>query len=79
MSKQLSLLCPDREEKLHKLSQTAIHDLGMDSIIGKLSDKPKEREYIRNVMRFLPADPHTVTTISPSGRSFSRSSIRSIS
>lgn len=60
MSKQLSLLCPDREEKLHKLSQTAIHDLGMDSIIGKLSDKPKEREYIRNVMRFLPADPHTV-------------------
>lgn len=59
--KKLSLLFPDRDDKKYKrLSETTVHDLGMDSIIDSLTDKKTEQVYIYNVMRRETADPDIV-------------------
>lgn len=59
--KKLSLLFPDRDDKKYKrLSETTVHDLGMDSIIDSLTDKKTEQVYIYNVMRLETADPDIV-------------------
>jgi len=60
MSQKISLLYPDKGVEGKKLSETAIHDIGMDSIIEKLTDNKKERDYIASVMRVMTSDPKTV-------------------
>ncbi|MBR4994113.1 MAG: DNA mismatch repair protein [Lachnospiraceae bacterium] len=53
---KMSLLFPNQELNFRKLSDETIHDIGMDSIINKLTKKENEQTYIRNVMRMLTDD-----------------------
>lgn len=57
MQAKLSILFPDKELDFKKLSDTTVHDIGMDSIIKKLSVKESEQTYILNVMKLLSSDP----------------------
>ncbi len=59
MSEKISLLFPDRSLNFKKLSDTTVHDLGMDSLIKKLSPQEKEQVYIMNVMKLMTDDPFT--------------------
>ncbi len=61
MSEKISLLFPDQSLEFKKLSDTTIHDLGMDSIINKLSAQKNEQVYIYNVMRMMTADRETAS------------------
>lgn len=58
----ISILSPRElmEEKYHRLSETAFHDLGMDVICSYLTHKPEEQSMIRRVMSHMVADPEVV-------------------
>ena len=53
---KISLLFPDHSLNFKKLSDETIHDLGMDSIIKKLTRAENEQTYIRNVMSMISDD-----------------------
>ncbi len=59
MSDKISILFPDRSIEFRKLSEITVHDIGMDSIVAKLSKKVNEQTYISNVMRMVTDDPGT--------------------
>ena len=48
--RKYSLLYPAEQEEYKTLSQTTMHDLGLDQICKKLSAKEAEQNYILNVM-----------------------------
>ncbi len=56
MSDKISLLFPDKDLNFKKLSDTTVHDLGMDAIIKKLSKLQNEQIYIMNVMKLMSDD-----------------------
>ena len=59
--KGISIIFPDGSyEKCKVLSETAVHDLGLDSVCRKLSDKVQEQGLILGVMSRICADPEVV-------------------
>ncbi len=58
---KISLLFPDKNLNFKTLSDTVVHDLGMDAVISKLTTLEKERVYIMNVMKLMTDDPHNAT------------------
>ncbi len=54
---KISLLFPNRELVFKKLSDETIHDLGIDSIIKKLTRVESEQTYIKNVLSMVTDDP----------------------
>ena len=54
---KFSLLYPKGTEGYRRISDVTMHDLGMDTIIGKLSDKTQEQNVIMNIMTLMTADP----------------------
>ncbi|MCR5442722.1 MAG: hypothetical protein K6E89_03105 [Sphaerochaetaceae bacterium] len=60
-AKGLSILFPhDSFESCTVLSETAVHDLGLDRICESVSDKPKEQSLILGIMSRITADPDVV-------------------
>jgi hypothetical protein len=60
-AKGLSILFPhDSFEACTVLSETAVHDLGLDRICESVSDKPKEQSLILGIMSRITADPDVV-------------------
>ncbi len=59
MSDKISILFPNKNLEFRKLSETTVHDIGMDGIVAKLSAKIPEQTYISNVMRMLTEDTAT--------------------
>ena len=55
--RKYSLLYPAEQAEYKTLSQTTMHDLGLDQICKKLSAKEAEQNYILNVMARMYADP----------------------
>ena len=55
--RKYSLLYPAEQAGYKTLSQTTMHDLGLDQICKKLSAKEAEQNYILNVMARMYADP----------------------
>ncbi|RKM61223.1 DNA mismatch repair protein [Butyrivibrio sp. CB08] len=53
MSGKISILFPDKNLDFKKLSDVAVHDIGMDSIVCKVTTKVSEQTYIMNVMRLI--------------------------
>ena len=59
--KGISIIFPDGSyENCRLLSETAVHDLGLDSVCRKLSDKAQEQSLILGVMSRICADPEVV-------------------
>ncbi len=56
MSKKYSLIFPDQSIPYKKLSDLTVHDIGMDSVLIKLSPEKNEQTYIAGVMRLITAD-----------------------
>lgn len=55
-----SLLYPNENAiRRSQLTETACHDLGLDSICKKITDDPKEQRLILNVLSSMTSDPHT--------------------
>ncbi len=64
MSKKnpISILFPDREDIVYRnMSDSAWHDLGLDSICEKLTTKIPERSVIASVMRAMTDDPYVAS------------------
>ena len=60
-AKGLSILFPHGSfEACTVLSETAVHDLGLDRICESVSDKPKEQSLILGIMSRITADPYVV-------------------
>ena len=60
-AKGLSILFPHGSfEACTVLSETAVHDLGLDRICESVSDKPKEQTLILGIMSRITADPDVV-------------------
>jgi hypothetical protein len=57
MASKISLLFPNRELDFKRLSDITVHDIGMDNIVVRLSEKPTEQSYIMNVMKLMNSDP----------------------
>ncbi|MBR6381574.1 MAG: DNA mismatch repair protein [Lachnospiraceae bacterium] len=58
--KLISILFPRGEEVSYRvMSETAAHDLGLDTVTEKLAVKESERNMILSVMRTMTADPET--------------------
>ncbi|WP_034444280.1 MutS-related protein [Butyrivibrio sp. AE2032] len=57
MSNKYSLLFPDQSLPYRKLSDLTVHDIGMDTVLSKLSGEKNEQTYIMNVMKMITADP----------------------
>ncbi len=57
MASKISILFPDRELDFKRISDITVHDIGMDNIVSRISDKPTEQSYIMNVMKLMNADP----------------------
>ena len=59
--KALSIIFPpDSFESCKVLSDTAVHDLGLDKISQNVSDKPKEQSLILGIMSRITSDPEVV-------------------
>ena len=59
--KGISIIFPDGSyDKCKVLSDSAVHDLGLDSVCKKLSAKPQEQKLILNIMSRICADPEVV-------------------
>ncbi|WP_024866960.1 MutS-related protein [Butyrivibrio sp. FCS014] len=52
-----SLLFPNQNLEYRKTSDLTVHDIGMDSVLLKLSEEKNEQTYITNVMKMITADP----------------------
>ena len=57
MSSKYSLLFPNQSLPYRKLTDLAVHDIGMDSVLLKLSREKNEQVYISNVMKMVTSDP----------------------
>lgn len=56
--KNISILFPPEEEiSYHVMSDTACHDIGLDTICEKLSPKPNEQRMILSIMRMMTESP----------------------
>ena len=58
MSEKYSLIFPDQKLEYKKLSDLTVHDIGMDSVLLKLSKEKNEQTYITNVMKLVTCDAH---------------------
>ncbi len=58
MSVKYSLIFPDQSIPFKKLDDLTVHDIGMDSVLLKLSGDKSEQTYIRNVMKLMASDVH---------------------
>ena len=58
MSEKYSLIFPDHKLEYKKLSDLTVHDIGMDSVLTKLSGEKSEQTYITNVMKLMFSDVH---------------------
>lgn len=59
MSDSISILYPEREGAVYKtLSDTTCHDLAIDFVCSKLSDKVEEQRMIQRVLATMTADPY---------------------
>lgn len=59
--KGISIIFPDGSyDKCNVLSESAVHDLGLDSVCRKLSDKAQEQSLILNIMSRICFDPEVV-------------------
>ncbi len=59
MSDSISILYPEREGVVYKtLSDTTCHDLAIDFVCSKLSDKVEEQRMIQRVLATMTADPY---------------------
>ncbi len=56
MSNKISILFPNKDLDFNKLSDIAVHDIAMDSIVCKLSKQVTEQTYIMNVMKLVSSD-----------------------
>ena len=56
MSNKYSLLFPDHNLSYQKISDLAVHDIGMDSVPLRLSKEKNEQVYMTNVMKMMTAD-----------------------
>ena len=56
MSDKISILFPKKDLHFNKLSDIAVHDIAMDSIVCKLSKQVTEQTYIMNVMKLMSSD-----------------------
>ena len=57
-NQMISILYPGKQKaRFRSLSDTACHDLGLDTICEKLSQRPEEREMILTVLRTMTGDP----------------------
>ena len=59
--KGLSIIFPQGSfDSCKVLSDTAVHDLGLDKISQNVSDKPKEQSLILGIMSRITSDPEVV-------------------
>ena len=58
-SKGISILFPDGNAKFTRMTDSAFHDLGLDSICKELTSDAKERKYITGVISNMTADADT--------------------
>ena len=59
--KGMSILFPDGSyERCKVLPETAVHDLGLDTICTKISGKPEEQTLIRGVMSRITCEPDVI-------------------
>ena len=58
-SKGISILFPDGNAKFTRMTDSAFHDLGLDSICKVLTNDAKERRYIAGVISNMTADADT--------------------
>ncbi len=59
--KGISIIFPDGSyDKCNVLSESAVHDLGLDSVCKKLSDKAQEQSLILSIMSRICFDPEVV-------------------
>ena len=59
--KGMSILFPNGSyERCRVLPETAVHDLGLDTICTKISDKPEEQSLIRGVMSRMTCEPDVI-------------------
>ncbi|MBQ7614974.1 MAG: DNA mismatch repair protein [Butyrivibrio sp.] len=56
MSEKYSLIFPDQKIPYKRLNDLTVHDIGMDSVLVRLSGEKNEQTYIYNVMRMIVAD-----------------------
>ena len=54
--KQMSLIFPYDDSVYRQMSDTACHDVGLDSLCKELSDDPKEQKLIMDVISSMTAD-----------------------
>ena len=60
-TKGMSILFPDGSyERCRELPETAVHDLGLDTICTKISGKPEEQTLIRGVMSRMTCEPDVI-------------------
>ena len=57
MSEKYSLIFPNHKISYKKLSDLTVHDIGMDSVLGRLTAEKNEQTYINGVMRLMASDP----------------------
>ncbi|MBO5621713.1 MAG: DNA mismatch repair protein [Butyrivibrio sp.] len=57
MSEKYSLIFPDHKISYKKLSDLTVHDIGMDTVLGRLTAEKNEQTYINGVMRLMASDP----------------------
>ncbi|WP_026495532.1 MutS-related protein [Butyrivibrio sp. WCD3002] len=57
MAEKLSLLFPNQKLNFKTLSETTLHDIGMDNIVTKLTIQKNEQTYIYNVMKMMTDSP----------------------
>lgn len=59
--KGISILFPgDSYDRCRVLSESAVHDLGLDSVCGKISEKPEEQHLILGIMSRICGDPDVI-------------------
>ena len=59
--KGISILFPgDSYDRCSVLSDSAVHDLGLDSVCEKISDKPEEQHLILGIMSRICGDPEVI-------------------
>ena len=59
--KGISILFPgDSYDRCSVLSDSAVHDLGLDAVCEKISDKPEEQHLILGIMSRFCGDPEVI-------------------
>ena len=58
-SKGISILFPNGDAKFTQMSESAFHDLGLDSVCKALTSDAKEQKYISGIISNMTADVET--------------------